>query len=204
MKFNAADYAGKKVAMHCKTQEEAEDFCKILDKHGLAWSSGDRYIRETYWSIYKENMVYYFNEGQYSDIRLAIYDKYTILEWEDFMNKEFTKADLKNGDICVTREGNAYIAIPDIDCLKGESVSKSLIDSYTNNLTYSFGSTIHDIIDVYRPTKPHYCCYEKIIYTLGDHVYHRDDKLRLTIADIAEKYGVDASDIIIVDKEKFK
>ncbi len=200
MKFNATDYAGKKVAMHCKTQEEAEDFCKILGKHGFAWSKGDRYIRETHWSIYKENMVYYFNEGQYGDIRLAIYDKYTILEWEDFMDKEFKKSDLKNGDICVTREGNVYIAIPEIDCLKSDTGSRPLNDNYNNDLTCKDNYENADIVDVYRPNMPYKCSFNVMFYKQGEHVYHRDDKIKLTIADIAEKYGVDASDIMIVEE----
>lgn len=205
MKFNAADYKDKKVVMHCKTRAEANNFCNVLDAEGLRWCGGDRYIFDSNWDTYKNNTIYFFKEGAYGDLMNAIVDGYKVLEWEDFMNKEFTKADLRNGDICVTREGNAYIAIPDINCLKSDNGSRYLNDTYNNDLTCKNNYVEDnyekdDIVDVYRPNEPHNCSFNVMFYKHGEHVYHRDDKLRLTISDIAEKYGVDAADIMIVDK----
>ena len=42
MKFNLDDYKGK-YCMHCKTLEEAINFCKFLDDNGRTWQDGDSY-----------------------------------------------------------------------------------------------------------------------------------------------------------------
>ena len=34
--FNINDFNGK-VAMHCKTEKEANDFCKVLHENGRRW-----------------------------------------------------------------------------------------------------------------------------------------------------------------------
>ena len=39
MRFNIEDYKGNYV-MHCKTEEEAEIFCKYLHSIGRTWSTG--------------------------------------------------------------------------------------------------------------------------------------------------------------------
>ena len=52
MKFNIDDYKGK-FAMHCKTKEEAEDFCRYLDSIGCKWKNGNRYLNCTYWQSLK-------------------------------------------------------------------------------------------------------------------------------------------------------
>ena len=38
-KFNWDEFKNKdnKIAMHCKTEEEAKDFCKQMHEHGMKW-----------------------------------------------------------------------------------------------------------------------------------------------------------------------
>lgn len=87
MRFNIKDYKGKYV-MHCKTEEEAEIFCKYLHSIGCTWSSGYSYLSENYWYIYEELTCYNFNYGTYGDKPYYEEEGYTILEMEDFMDKE--------------------------------------------------------------------------------------------------------------------
>ena len=87
MRFNIEDYKGKYV-MHCKTEEEAEDFCIYLDSIARTWSTGDSYLSESYWDNYKESTCYNFNYGAYCDKQYYEEEGYTILEMEDFMDKE--------------------------------------------------------------------------------------------------------------------
>ena len=98
MRFNIEDYKGKYV-MHCKTEEEAKTFCKYLHNIDYIWYSGDSYLSESYWDRYKESMCYNFNYGTYCDKQYYEEEGYTILEMEDFMDKEedwFNHSD-KNG-----------------------------------------------------------------------------------------------------------
>lgn len=87
MRFNIEDYKGKYV-MHCKTEEEAKTFCKYLHNIDYIWYSGDSYLSESYWDRYKESMCYNFNYGTYCDKQYYEEEGYTILEMEDFMDKE--------------------------------------------------------------------------------------------------------------------
>ena len=112
MQFEIEKYSGK-YAMHCKTKEEAEDFCSYLHSIGRKWCDGESYLEATHFDDYKENTVYYFNEGEYSDLNY-IYEqdcKYDVLEWSDYMtnNKIYLKKDLRTGDVVLRRDGEVEI-----------------------------------------------------------------------------------------------
>ena len=87
MRFNIEDYKGKYV-MHCKTEEEAEIFCKYLHSIGRTWNNGDSYLSKSYWDSYKESTCYNFNNGTYGVKQYCEEEGYIILEMEDFMDKE--------------------------------------------------------------------------------------------------------------------
>ena len=95
MKFNIDDYKGKYV-MHCKTEEEAEIFCEYLHSIGRMWSTGESYLSERYWDKYKESTCYNFNYGTYCDKQYFEEAGYTILEMEDFMDKEKKELNYSN------------------------------------------------------------------------------------------------------------
>lgn len=84
MKFNLDNYKGKYV-MHCKTEEEACDFCNFLHQNNKKWSSGDSYLIFTNWSQFTDKTCYYFNVGIFGSIQNATNENYMVLEWEDFM-----------------------------------------------------------------------------------------------------------------------
>lgn len=86
MKFNIDNYKGK-YAMHCKTYDEAVDFCNYLHSTGRGWISGRSYYEYTNWEKYRTKTIYCFNEGLYCEIDLVNQD-YTVLEWGDFMSKK--------------------------------------------------------------------------------------------------------------------
>ena len=81
MKFDFGKYPGK-YAMHCKTEEEAKEFCKVMHEAGRKWRNGEASLKYTNWGDCKGETVYYFNEGMYGHTQEA--QDYTILEWSDF------------------------------------------------------------------------------------------------------------------------
>lgn len=95
MMFNIDDYKGKYV-MHCKTEEEARVFFTYLDSIGHTWKTGDSYLSKNYWNDYEEATCYEFNEDRYCSKRYFKEKGYTILEMEDFMNKEEKKPNCSN------------------------------------------------------------------------------------------------------------
>lgn len=95
-KFNWDEFKNEenKIAVHCKTEEEAKDFCKRMHEHGMKWCSGKSYLKETNYKFCEE--ICYI-KGEFSPYWYYNSEGYKILEWSDYMQKKFTKADLKDG-----------------------------------------------------------------------------------------------------------
>ena len=70
--------------MHCKTKEEAIEFCKLMHEDGRTWTSKESYEKENYWETHKQHTCYAFNYGQFCYKESYIDDGYLVLEWEDF------------------------------------------------------------------------------------------------------------------------
>lgn len=86
--FDFDAWKDKNVCMHCKTEEEAEDFCREMNKAGLLWSSGNSYLSWSCFDSYKEQMCYCFNKGTYDSTVYAKDKGYTILEWSEYRSTE--------------------------------------------------------------------------------------------------------------------
>lgn len=86
--FDFGAWKGKNVCMHCKTEEEAEDFCNEMDKAGLMWSTGISYLEMNCFNVYNEQTCYYFNRGTYVDIGNSKTREDQILEWSDYRSTE--------------------------------------------------------------------------------------------------------------------
>nr|DAU88613.1 MAG TPA: Mind bomb SH3 repeat domain [Caudoviricetes sp.] len=86
--FDFKAWENKKFCMHCRTEEEAEDFCDVMNKAGLRWSSGNSYLSWSCFEPYKEQTCYCFNEGTYDSTMYAMLKGYTILEWSDYRSTE--------------------------------------------------------------------------------------------------------------------
>ena len=146
-KFNWDEFKDEdnKIAVHCKTEEEAKDFCKRMHEHGMKWCSGKSYLKETNYESCEEETCYI--KGEFSPYQYYKSNGYEILEWSDYTNKEFTKADLKDGMVVEQGNGNRYL-------LLGETfVNKSgynQIAGYEYDLKWKGGYAGGDIVRVYR------------------------------------------------------
>ena len=186
MKFNINDYKGKYV-MHCKTKGEAKNFCAYLDSVGRTWCSGGHYTDGNNYDRYSENTVYYFNEGTYCDISDARERNYTILEWEDFMNNTFTKADLQTGDIIMRRDGTTEIYNGELGMFITKDGWNDLAHE-RNDLTDSISSEF-DIVAVRRPRNKFDCVFDAFVKERGELVYERKEVEEMTLAEICKLLG---------------
>lgn len=73
----------RNICVHCKTQQEANEFCKMMDAHGMKWNDGGSYLSSTGWHTYKEDTVYY-GRGNYCDVLYAINCESSMLEFSDY------------------------------------------------------------------------------------------------------------------------
>lgn len=86
--FDFGAWKDKNVCMHCRTREEADDFCHEMHKAGLTWSSGKSYLEMNCFNVYNEQTCYYFNRGTYVNIGYSKTKGNQILEWSDYRSTE--------------------------------------------------------------------------------------------------------------------
>ena len=186
-KFNLEDHTGKYV-MHCKTEEEAKDFCRVLHEAGRKWDGGGSYLQTTNW--HDNKMCYNFNTGLYSDILFYLRHDYKILEWSDFMEKEFTKSDLRNGDVVLRRDGCVRIYIESYDLFIGPCGGDWMRGgSYTKDLKVKSGDERYDIIAISRPNDISDMSFDAFEKKLGRLVYEREETVEMTIEEVCKALG---------------
>ena len=184
-KFNWYEFKNKynKIAVHCKTEEEAKDFCKQMHKHRMKWRNGESYLKNTNYDMYNERTCYY-SDGEYSTRDFAEKYNYKILEWSDCMKKEFTKADLKDGMVVEQRDGDMYLVLAGTAVGKGEHNS---INGYTDGLKWA-GYKGGDIVKVYRITPGSLGCIEDVFIKNNlELIWERTETKKMTVEEMREK-----------------
>lgn len=184
-KFNWDEFKNKynKIVVHCKTEEEAKDFCKQMHKHRMKWWNGESYLENTNYNVRNKGTCYY-GSGEYSSRVFAEKHNYKILEWSDYMNKEFTKADLKDGMVVEQRDGDMYLV------LAGMVVRKrgyNRIGDYDDDLKCA-GYTGGDIVKVYRITPGLLGCI-KDVFIKGnlELIWERKEPKKMTVEEMRKK-----------------
>ena len=184
-KFNWDEFknTGNKIAVHCKTDEEAKDFCKQMHEKGMRWSDGETLLENTVWYVHSEKTCYVYGVS-FSHYKWAKKQGYRILEWSDYMQKEFIKADLEDGMVVEQRDGNMYLV------LAGKAVRKGKcnhIDGYTDDLKWE-GYTGGDIVKVYRITPESLGCIEDVfIKSNFELIWERKEPKKMTVEEMRKK-----------------
>jgi len=194
MEFKFEDYIGKYV-MHCKTEKEAKDFCKVMDEDGRKWSTGVSYIDNPKYENYETETCYALDNWVYADSGFFKTQGYTILEWEDFM--EFTKDGLKIGYVVQLRNGNYEIVMNSLNGVVFMDMGRyTCLDSYTEDLKYGGPLGKYDVIKVWGFAND-------VVQSLfigtnsRDLLWERKEPKELTMQEIADKFGVDVKDLKI-------
>ena len=141
-------YKNNKIAVHCKTEEEAKDFCNQMHEHGMKWGDGDSYLENINYNKYLGKTCY-SNSCLYGGYDFYEQIGYRILEWSDYMgvgNKEFTKADLKDGMVVEYKNGKRRLVIANM--LIGEDGFLTL-DSFRENLE-NIKFMDHTIVKIFK------------------------------------------------------
>lgn len=184
-KFNWDEFKNKdnKIAVNCKTEEEAKDFCRQMHGQGMKWRNGESYLKDTNYDMHNEGTCYY-GDGEWSPLDIAENYNYKILEWSDYMQKEFTKADLEDGMVVEQRDGDMYLV------LAGMVVRKrgyNRIGDYDDDLKCA-GYTGGDIVKVYRITPGSLGCVEHVFIKCNlELIWERKERKKMTVEEMREK-----------------
>lgn len=85
--IDSRNYARDRIVVHCQTEEEARQFCKMMHKHGLRWADGSSFIHDDGWYKYRER-TYYSGSGtrgsiDFANIRGDIILKFRLLDFTE-------------------------------------------------------------------------------------------------------------------------
>lgn len=182
--FNWSEFKDKNniIAVHCKTEAEAKDFCKQMHEHGMKWLDRDSYLDCIAFNKYKDATCY-SNAGGYSRYRFYKENGFTILEWSDYMQTEFTKADLKDGMVVEYKDGRRRLVVAGM--LIGKDGFLTL-DSFRENLESVDFIAEHTIAKVYKVEEAR--TFDSILkdYNL-DLIWERKETKRMTAEEMRQK-----------------
>lgn len=183
-KFNWDEFKNKdnKIAVNCKTEEEAVDFCKQMHEHGMKWNGGFSYLDYTNYRIYREGTCY-IAKGEYCFKNYYEKGGYTILEWSDYMQKNFTKSDLKDGMVVEYNDNSFGKRLVVGDFLIGEDGYADFGD-YNENLKNVVSGL--EIVRVYKIK-----CMGKISSIMYDVnlelIWERKEPKKMTVEEMRQK-----------------
>lgn len=186
MRFNWDEFKNKdnKIAVHCKTEEEAIDFCKRMHEHGMKWRNGESYLECTEYGKHLSEPCY-TGYGEYSRNEYYKIKGYKILEWSDYMQKEFTKADLRDGMVVEYRSKSFGRRLVIGDMLIGAEGSHRLI-YYNEDLIDTTGDKDFDIMRIYKIR--HVSRFNEILlYSNLELIWERAESKKMTVEEMRKK-----------------
>lgn len=181
-KFNWDEFKNKdnKIAVNCKTEEEAIDFCKQMYKHGMEWASGDSYLSYTHYGVYRDKTCC-SGDGGYQSYDYFEKYKYKILEWSDYI--QFTKSDLKDGMVVEYNDNSFGKRLVIGGFLIGEDGYDDLVN-YNENLKNVVSDL--EIVRVYKIK-----CMGEISSIMKDYnlelIWERKETKKMTVEEMRQK-----------------
>lgn len=149
----------------------------------MKWRDGESYLECTEYGKHLSETCY-TGYGEFASYDFYKEREYKILEWSDYMDKEFTKADLEDGMVVEQRDGNMYLV------LAGKTVRKGAynrIDGYTDDLKWE-GYTGGDIVKVYRITPESLRRIEDVFIKSNlELIWERKEPKKMTVEEMRQK-----------------
>ena len=184
-KIDWEKFKTEKIAVHCKTKEEAKDFCQKMHEHGMKWITKDFYIDNTMWDTYGIHTCY---NGRGQCCYYDYYEKhnYAILEWSDYMEKEFTKSDLRDGMVVEYRNGDRFVVFG--GKLLNDS-SYDMMNEIREDLTdIGFNNRNFDIVKVYYVCGTEASCLRDVLKDENlKLIWERNENKRMTAEEMRKK-----------------
>ena len=182
--------------VNLKSKEEVDDFLNQCADRGLRWASGDKANAGVMKKYYGDGMLVIYDV--YDSINnkrgllmsaLGYTDNKQIIDWSNFMNGEFTKADLKTGDVILRRNGTVEIVNRELGTFICDNGGWSDFDDIKEDLTSGLKHDEWDIIEVRRPQNKCDCCFNVMNSKCGTLIYKRKEVEEMTLAEVCKLLG---------------
>ena len=198
-KFDIKNYPGNYV-MYCKTYDEAKYFYEYISD-----IRNERFLTslDNMWHDYKNNLCFDLNYRSYCGEKFYKNSNYTILYFEDFdwsdfkMLKDFTKADLKNGDVVKISDGTIGIICLDTDTIILKD-GFDRVSELSDDLKFIQSKRGAHITMVRRPYHSFHCQFDAFELNWGELVYERKEVEEMTLEEVCKALG---KEIKIVKKK---
>ena len=190
MELNWEDFKNGKIAVHCKTEEEAKKFIRQCYKHGLKWHYGNE--NTTHWkdvsgTIFYEcdNKYIYYGSSNWKLNQI-------VVEY-----KEDNKMELKEGMIIECRNGHRYLLRKVDDaliCSNFDCWFRATYDEKLNENEYCVED--FDIMKIYESN----ACVLGNLFN-NDYlecIWERKEPKKMTLAQISEALGYEVE---VIDNE---
>ena len=194
MEFNWEDFKNSdgKIAVHCKTEEEAEEFIKECYKRGMKWCYSDE--NTTHWEEVNERNYYvYSGRHLYYGNGVSNPNEITVVEY-----KGDNKMELKEGMIIECRNGDRYLLRKFGDGLIGSNNTKYTYIDYDEDLNENkYCQEDFDIMKIYESKA-------NMLKNLFDNKYltciwkRKKEPKKMTLAQISEALGYEVE---VIDNE---
>ena len=144
----------------------------------------EKLYSKTQYGMYIAKKTCYVYGVSFSHYKWAKKKGYRILEWSDYMQKEFIKADLRDGMVVEQRDGGMYLVLAGTTVGKGEHNS---IVGYTDGLKWA-GYKGGDIVKVYRITPGSLGCIEDVFIKSNlELIWERKEPKKMTVEEMRKK-----------------
>ena len=183
--FDWRRFKREKIAVHCKTEDEAKDFCQKMHEQGMKWNrSGDSFLETTRYHAFQKETCY-SGTGCYCPYDYYKENEYTILEWSDYMQKEFTKADLKDGMVVKYRNGEMFLNFGG-KLINNDGFEE--LSTFDNNLKDVVFSSDYDIMKIYKLNLTKVYCLKDIFNIENlELIWQRTETKRMTAEEMRQK-----------------
>lgn len=195
--FDWEEYRTNKVWVHVKNEEEAKDFFAQEAKHNRY---GNRYER----SWVENEDRYICCHGGYTEerrLKRRFREGEAIVEWSDYMKKEFTKDDLKTGHVVTLESGCQYVVVRDGDftrCKDNKELTDVLISADNKILAYlcdfdqglkSKIAQVGDVVKVERLANPFLLRISEPSRLIKETLWERHQPKKMTVQEIEAALG---------------
>ena len=190
MELNWEDFKNGKIAVHCKTEEEAKKFIRQCYKHGLKWHYGNE--NTTHWKDVS-GTIYYECDNEH------IY--YGNFNWK--LNQivveynEDNKMELKEGMIIECRNGDRYLLRTTCGELVASSNDKCISIDYDEELNDNrYFYKDFDVMKIY--TSKSFILNNLFNDNYLECIWERKEPKKMTLAQISEALGYEVE---VIDNE---
>ena len=162
----------KWMVVHCDTEEKAKAFIKECYKQGFTWCGNKNTDEDTYWYIYKQDTIYFLNDG---DITYGTLDYYYELRNDFYKYDDLVENEKSLNEQLIDLVDELYKNLQYRMCLNGGCPYEHICDQMLDELNISICDVLSDMVNVNRQhdkkkeSKIEYIGQTGSIFTLGQY-----------------------------------